>query len=82
MLQSIGPKFCETVLEYSLLSFQRCKNVLEEIEDHYLNKAKEQPVTGNMMPGNDAQPKDGAGGVLGVDGNVVPFGNMKDGDSC
>ena len=33
MLQSIGPKFCETMLEYNFLDLARQKQILEEIEE-------------------------------------------------
>ena len=40
MLQSIGPKFCETILEYNFLDAQRTKQMLEEIEES-ANRIKE-----------------------------------------
>ena len=83
MLQSIGPKFCETILEYSQLDPSRLKQIMEEIEDHEHNRAKEQPATGSMMLGSGGQLEDeaAAGGLFSVEANAGQLGIIKDEDS-
>ena len=80
MLQSIGPKFCETMLEYNFLDQARQKQILDEIEDA-ANRIKEQP-TGNLMMGLGGQIEDeAAAGLLAVD-NAGLLGIIKDEESC
>lgn len=40
MLQSIGPKFCETILEFVQLEPARIKQIFEEIEQLETSKAE------------------------------------------
>ena len=79
MLQSIGPKFCETILEYHFLDQQRTKQVLEEIEDA-ANRIKEQPQ-GNLMMEMGGQIEDEtAAGLMPAD-NAGLLGIIKDEES-
>lgn len=84
MLQQIGPKFCETIIEYCQLEPARTKAIVEEIEAFESNKSQIQPqstaVAGNNGAGLDDDPA--AGGLLSVDGNIGLLGIIKDEDSC
>ena len=80
MLQSIGPKFCETILEYAFLDQNRQRQILEEIEES-ANRIKEEPQ-GNLMMGMGGQIEDEAvAGLLSVD-NAGLLGIIKDEESC
>jgi len=80
MLQSIGPKFCETILEYNFLDAARKQQILEEIEE-YANRIKEQPQSNAMMEMGGQIEDEAAAGLLAVD-NTGLLGIIKDEESC
>jgi hypothetical protein len=80
MLQSIGPKFCETILEFVQLEPTRIKQILDEIEAVETSKA--QSHTGPTNSTEKIEDETAAGGLLSVDGNIGVLGVIKDEDSC
>lgn len=80
MLQSIGPKFCETMLEYNFLDATRQKQILEEIEES-ANRIKEQPQSNLMMDMGGQIEDEAAAGLLSVD-KAGLLGIIKDEESC
>ena len=53
MLQSIGPKFCETIMEFHLLDPQRLKTIQEELEKITNNQMQDPKLMQGQVQGLD-----------------------------